>query len=232
MPSEYALRGVNMDANRFDEISKLFAERRLTRRQGGVGLASGALAAVGGGSRPARAQSATPTAAIQLPSPDPGTIAKTEYLFVQSFKKGTIVANTGGGVGDQTLTLEQGLGQTIYFSDRPNRIVGATPTPAFLEGLGFSDENPPNAALVFESGPEHTDFAVFELFNPRYDEETSTATYDVQLLEEWEWTLGMSFSQQEAALAQAHPEFGTAHLFFDGCADRAIYCYMPGNPDY
>jgi len=86
--------------------------------------------------------------------------------------------------------------------------------------------------LVFESGPEHTDFAVFELFNPRYDEETSRATYDVRLLEEWERTLGMSFTKQEANLTQVHPEFGTAHLFIDGCADRPIYCYMPGNPTY
>jgi hypothetical protein len=53
--------------------------------------------------------------------------------------------------GTHTLTLEHGLGQTVYFSDRPSRDVGATPTPRFLNTLGFSADNPPNAALIVDT---------------------------------------------------------------------------------
>ena len=37
--------------------------------------------------------------------------------------------------------------QTIAFSDRPERIVVQAPMQQFLDGLGFSVENPPNAAI-------------------------------------------------------------------------------------
>ena len=71
-------------------------------------------------------------------------------LFIQSFQSGSVVPKDGAE-GRYTLTLEQGLGHTIYFSDRPDRIVGAPRPPQFLEGLGFPDDNPPNAALVVET---------------------------------------------------------------------------------
>ena len=44
-----------------------------------------------------------------------------------AFQSGT-VAPKDGPEGRYTVTLEHGLGQTIYFSDRPDRIVGAAPT--------------------------------------------------------------------------------------------------------
>ncbi len=222
-----------MDPNRFDSISRLLAERRLTRRQavrqGGAGLAAGAIAAAGV-SRLARAQDATPAADVPTATVDETTIEKTEFLFVQSFKNGTLVAKTGDSPGGHTLTLEQGLGQTLFFSDRPERIVGAKPTADFLQDLGFSEKNPPNAALVMEATPGDSDFAVFELFNPRYDVETSTATYDVHLLEAWEQKVDMSFTEQQTEAQYLHPEFGAAHLFIDGCADEAVVCIKMSDP--
>ena len=220
-----------MDANRFDAISRLFADRRVTRRQvlrqSGAGLATGALATAGITSL-AQAQDAT--AVPETAAFDEGKVEKTDFLFVQSFKQGNLVARTGEGVAGHTLTLEQGLGQTIFFSDRPERIVGVKPTADFLQDLGFSDTNPPNAALVMEAAPGDSDFAVFELFNPRYDVETSTATYDVHLLEEWEQKLDMSFTEQQAQAQYLHPEFGVAHLFIDGCADEAVSCIKMTDP--
>jgi hypothetical protein len=206
-----------MDGSRFDRVSKLFAERRLSRRravtQGGTAVAAGALA-VAGLKAAASAQDATPEAAEG---------GKVEFLFVQSFQQGNIVPKEGED-GTYSLTLEQGLGQTIYFSDRPERIVGASPTAEFLKGLGFSADNPPNAALLVEAAPGETDIAVLELFNPRYDEPTHTAKYDVQFLEHYEQALGMSFTEQPADLAQLHPQFGAAHLFIDDCADYGVSC--------
>ncbi len=134
-----------MDATHFDRIAKVFADRRLSRRQaltqGGAGLAAGALAAAGL-AHSARAQDATPAATATADGD------KTMFLFLQAFQSGSIAPKDGGSEGRYTLTLEQGLGQTIYFSDRPERLVGASPTPQFLAGLGFPPDNPPNAALV------------------------------------------------------------------------------------
>ena len=135
-------------------------------------------------------------------------------LFVQSFQAGS-VAPTAGSDGRYTLTLEQGLGHTIYFSDRPDRIVGSMPTPQFLSEIGFSEGNPPNAALVVETDEGQTEVAVLELFDPGYDEPTRTATYEVAVLAEWERRGGDRFAEIDIDLAQLLPTFGAAHLFID-----------------
>lgn len=216
-----------MDANRFDSIAKMFADRRLSRRQamvkGGTGLAAGAIAAAGL-SAVARAQDATPAASGAAPNADHGP----SMLFLQSFQQGGITPKAGAA-GTYTLTLEQGLGQTIYFSDRPDRIVGAAPTPQFLAGLGFPPDNPPNAALIMETGAGDTDIAVVELLNPRYDDSSHTATYDVTLLKEWERTLDLGFTEPPTDLAQLHPTFGAAHLFIDDCPNHDMFCYTDPN---
>lgn len=206
-----------MDNSRFDSVAKLFANRRVTRRQvlaqGGAGAAVGALAVARGSNVFAQDASPTPPAAEEGPT----------MLFLQSFQSGSI-APIEGDDGAYTLTLEHGLGQTIYFSDRPDRIVGATPTPKFLKALGFQPSNPPNAALVVQSAPDDTDIAVLELLNPRYDDTSHTAIYDVRLLKEWERTLEVGLTEQPADLAQLHPSFGAAHLFIDDCPDSDMNC--------
>jgi hypothetical protein len=202
----------------FDKVSRLFAQRRVSRRhvlaQGGVSVAGGALAAAH--LYDVSAEDATPIAQ------DDQQVTMT--LFVQSFQSGSFEPKAGDA-GTYILTLGQGLGQTIYFSDRPERIVGATPTPDFLKGLGFSADNPPNAALLLEPTPGHTDIAVLELFNPRYDQTSNTATYDVQVLKGYEKGLGMTFAEQPTDLSQLHPTFDAAHLFIDGCPDAKVVCW-------
>jgi hypothetical protein len=169
-----------MNANRFDTVTKLVANRRLSRRQalaqGGAGLAAGAMAAarLTGDAHAQGTPQATP---VQEGQPEP-----PEMLFIQAFQSGSVTP-IEGTEGRYTLTLEQGLGYTVYFSDRPDRIVGASPTPQFLEGLGFPAENPPNAALVLETASGETAFAVLELFSPAYDEASHTATYEAAVLE-------------------------------------------------
>jgi hypothetical protein len=210
-----------MDANRFDSVAKFFASRRLSRRQalaqGGAGVAAGALAATGLVAA-AGAQEATP-----VPS---GKEAPT-MLFLQAFRSGGVTP-AEGAEGRYTLTLEQGLGQTVYFSDRPDRIVGANPTPQFLEGLGFPEDNPPNAALIVETTDGETEIAVLELFSPVYDEATHTATYEVAVLGEWERSSQGDFVASDADLAEVLPEFGAAHLFIDDCPDGEVWCSRDG----
>ena len=212
-----------MDATRFDSIAKLFAGRRSRRRaiaEAGGGLAAAALAAGLGRTATVQAQEATPG----MPAtPAAAGGHKIAFLFLQAFKSGRVEPKEGVD-GRYTLTLEQGLGQTIYFSDRPDRVVGAAPTPEFLDGLGFPADNPPNAALVVETAEGQTEIAVLELFSPAYDETTHTATYEVAILAEWERTEGAEFAETTADLATLLPDFRSAHLFIDDCEDANIVC--------
>jgi hypothetical protein len=209
-----------MEQTRFDGISKLFARKRLSRRQamrqGTAGLAAAGLAATG--LNAAVAQDGTPAA-----SPVADNAEQTMYLFVQSFQAGTLAPHPDGE--SHTLTLERGLGQTIYFGDRPSRDVGVSPTGQFLATLGFSEENPPNAALLVDAGAGETDLAVVELFEPSYDEATHTATYRVKGLEAWEATGGLGLQDSPTDLSGLAPVFGAAHLFIDDCADGTVGCF-------
>ncbi|MGN6033461.1 MAG: hypothetical protein ACTHQE_17550 [Thermomicrobiales bacterium] len=207
-----------MDANRFDTVTRLFADRRSRRhamKQGAAGLGAGVLAAIGIG-QSAGAQDASPVA-----SPPPGK--NTETLFLQAYQSGSITPNPAVA-GQYTLTLDQGLGQTVFFSDRPARTVGTTPTADFMANIGFADTDPPNAALVVEREGGETEIAVIELLDPSYDPATRTATYEVTVLDEWQRELGIGFAQAPDDLASFGSTFGAAHLFIDDCADGYVIC--------
>ena len=207
-----------MDATRFDPIARLFARRRRaqgapgrhTPAQGSTGPAAGALATAGLAATAAQDAEHGPT-----------------MLFLQAFKAGS-VAPKAGADGRYVLTLEQGLGHTVYFSDRPHRVVGATPTPEFLAGLGFPDDNPPNAALVVEGADGATEIAVLQLYAPAYDEASRTATYEAEELQGWQRSVAAGFVEASADLAARLPSFGAAHLFIDDCPQGNIMCSVGG----
>lgn len=195
-----------MDGSQFDRVSRFFAGRRRALAEGG--------------GQPAPSGKFI---AAQVATPEPEAAHGPEMLFLQSFQSGSIAAKEGTD-GRYTVTLEHGLGQTIYFSDRPDRVVGATPTPQFLEALGFPDDNPPNAALIVETAPGALDIAVIELFNPIYDETSHTASYDVEVLAEWQNSAELGFMATPTDLAALASRFGAAHLFIDDCRDGDILC--------
>jgi hypothetical protein len=215
-----------LDAARFDHITQLFAQRRLSRRRAVTTAAAGVAATVIGAQHAGLAQDATPQAS-PVAAPESGASEKITYLFVQSFQSGSLTPNEADD--RHTLTLEQGLGQTIYFADRPSRDVGVTPTAQFLEGLGFSEDNPPNAALIVETSDGETDLAVLELFAPTYDATTHTATYQVRGLEAWEENLEFGLQQGPTDLSAITPDFTGAHLLIDDCANAKVDCYTAGN---
>ena len=212
-----------MDSNRFDTISKLFASRK-TRRSaiaGGIGLAATAtsLARV-------VAQDATP--AVDPDDPHPGADdvqADPMFLFVQPFDTGAWAPKDGED-GVYTLTLTGAAANTIYFSDRPERIVGLSPTQTFLDGLGFTPENPPNAALVAprEDG-EGQEILVIELLNPRYNAQIETLTYDARVLADYgEHGLAhLANQQQDYEIGEA---FGAGSLFIDDCETKQLTCLV------
>ena len=202
-----------MNQDRFDRLARALGHRvsrRVAIRAGGVGLAAGGFATAGLAS--AAAQEATPQA-----SPAPGD--KTFFMFVQSFASGRLAPKAGEDARYE-LTLAQGLGQTLFFSDRPERIVGTVPTQRFLDGLGFTPANPPNAALVADLGGGDEEILVVELFNPRYAEAARTATYDAAILADVD-RVDMRFAEapRGAEHLAAGREYGASHLFIDDCPD-------------
>lgn len=210
-----------MTTHRFDAFSTSFAAR-LSRRTAlqatGLGLAAGLA-----GSR-ATAQEATPVTTPVTCGTD-----HTMFLFVQTATAGTFTANpnagtpvansmpTPGGGGDYLLTLEGHQGGTVYFSDRPERIFGVAPTQPFLDGLGFSPSNPPNAALVTQANDGTEDVVVLELLAPVYDEAAGTLTYGATIVGEYlgDGLTHVAAQQQDGALPES---FGRSSLFIDDCA--------------
>jgi hypothetical protein len=187
-----------MDANRFDRISKLFAQRRAL-------------------------QAGTPEAADQ-------SSQTPKFLFVQTFRAGAITP-AKGAEGRYTLSLEAGDGQTVYFSNRPDRLVGAEPTNDFIDHLGFPADNPPNAALIFEAEPGNIDVAVVELYAPVHDDVSGGMTYEVAPLGNWQAELGVELQEAPTDLAAAS-SFGAAHLFIDGlldCPGGEVVCRAYGS---
>jgi hypothetical protein len=224
--------GRTVNANRFDSLTRRLGPcvtRRATLRTGGIGLA----ATIGGlGLRSGRsAQDATPTAQGATPAASPGAAneEKTEFLFVQTFEDGTLVPKPGEK-DIFVLTLNNGSDQTAYFSDRPQRIVGAIPTARFLAGLNFSPENPPNAAMIANTdGGE--DVVVVELFSPVYaqafgDPPTTKLTYDVRILDHYRGE-GLAYLARQQGHATLAGGFGSANLFIDDCSDGHVECLLP-----
>jgi hypothetical protein len=193
-----------VNADRFDALAQMLATR-LPRRgalqRGAASLVVGAGFAAG--TRRANAQG-TPAAAD----------AAGSDLFVQTFQSGTLTPKPGEA-GSYTLSLQGGIGQTVYFSDRPARRLGLVPTAVLLDQLGFTPADPPNAALVAQT-PTGEDILVIELMNPRYDAAAGTLAYDVQVLAHYagEGLADLAARQDDDQFA---PSFTTPHLFIDGC---------------
>ena len=220
-----------MNTDRITDLTRSLSSRvsrRTALQASGLGLAAG-LAATS--SAPAHAQEATP---------DPITDDAT-FLFVQSATSGTFAANPAAGTpaadsvtvgdgADYLLTLSGHTGNTVYFSDRPERIFGEAPTQAFLDGLGFPAANPPNAALVTNDENGDEDILVVELFGPSYDATAGTVTYGVNILSDYEGSglAHVADRQQDEDLA---PTFGEASLFIDDCSDVSVCLIWGGHGD-
>jgi hypothetical protein len=223
---------MKMDPDRIDRIAARLAahrtSRRATFRTSGVGIAAASLGVAG--IRSMSAQDATPVASDELPDSVLLGAAQepSEFLFVQSFESGSLEP-VNGQDGAFTLTLDGANPQTIYFSDRPERVFGLATTSAFLEGLGFTPENPPNAALMVTTDDGVEDVLIIELLDPVWDEASGSLTYSVQVLSNYSDS-GLAFAALQQADYELDQHFGPGGLFVDGCADGRVYCHQY-NPD-
>lgn len=99
---------------------------------------------------------------------------KVELLFVQN--------STSGSYDGRTLTLK-GVGPTIFFSDRPQRITGQVRTAGFIghwdKGSDNFGENPPNATLSIFNEKDIASVVV-ELRGPNL--KANTLSYRVRVL--------------------------------------------------
>jgi hypothetical protein len=159
------------------------------------------------------------TAEIQA---DNGTAEEkpVSYMFVQSAQSGTLVP-VAGADNRYILTLMGTSPQTIAFSHRPERVVGQVPLQKFLDGMCFSPENGPNAALEILEANEEEDLAVVELFDPEYDAANKTLKYNVSIVSQPNLSYAVFNERADKALPET---FGPAALFIDDCADGYMTC--------
>ena len=120
-----------------------------------------------------------PVAKLATAQPKP----QASLLFVQMAQK-IDYKKTDAASG--VMTLYDVPTQTMFFTDRPNRVVGNVPISAFVtrwttdKGPNGFATNPPNAAVtVFQSDGPKT--AIVELRNPRLD--GNKLSYDVKVLQ-------------------------------------------------
>jgi hypothetical protein len=227
-----------MDPRRFDRLARRVAARRLSRRTtltaSGGGVAAALLGAFGGRRALTASQDATPgTSPIASPVASPGATlvgdGGPEFLFVQTFAGGTWAPKPDAD-GVYLLTLTGHAAQTVYFSDRPERLVGTIPTRDFLDRLGFTPADPPNAAVVAQTSDGGEDVLVVELFDPVYAEGFGegggvTVTYTARVLigESGPRLTPLAARQDDDRLPAA---FGPATLFIDGpCLGQDQECF-------
>ena len=112
----------------------------------------------------------------------------TEILAEQLETEESMFVQTAQGIDSAggTLTLRGVTPSTLYFSDRPERVVGHMTTADFVDLWGVGDNSfeadPPNAVLAFlEPGGEVPDDAVIVIREPRLSD--GELSYSIEVLE-------------------------------------------------
>ena len=150
-------------------------------------------------------------AALLYSPPSPVAIAQTKVplLFVQTAKNVTFK--------DGVLTLQEVAPVTVFFSERPKRLVGHVRNDLFLkhwtEGKNSFKSDPPNAVLSVFNETARPSGAVVVLSNPHLD--GKNLLYDARIL--------------KGSLPATGPE---STLFIDGNVSDGAPCepYNTGDP--
>lgn len=131
-------------------------------------LASSVAAAATLALRNAAAQSSTPEAGEDV-----------DLLFVQAAASGALAPSAQG----YTLSFRHDAGQTVYFSDRPERLTGLVSTAEMIAHWPFENQSQPNAALAISNAEdENATVLIGVLSNPVWDAGPATLSYDFSML--------------------------------------------------
>jgi hypothetical protein len=168
-----------MQPSRFDRLTVSLSTRLSRRRALATGAAG--LSALSAATRllPASAQDATPATAESADA-SPG------FIYVQLADRGTWTPKPDEE-GIFELALYGAGEQTLYFATGGDRIVGTMPTDQFLDELGFTPANPPNAAVEVWTEDGQRDVLVVQLIDPVYsrtygDDAEEILRYDARVL--------------------------------------------------
>lgn len=101
-----------------------------------------------------------------------------DFMFVQTAADVVVDADA------KTLRLVNVNPQTLYFSDRPERLAGHIPMEAYMkewtEGPDDFDNDPPNATLsVYQAGLHENSIVVLELLSPKIDGDDLVYAYEI-----------------------------------------------------
>jgi len=193
---------------------------RMSRRHAVVGGTAALAALAMAEGRNVMGQEATP---VSGPEGTPAA-ARVSLLFVQSFAAADVVP-TDDDPKVLTLTLEGDTGRTLYFADRPSRIVGIVDTVTFVAEFGAETaQDPANAALVggVDGGEEAVH--VVELLELRFDAATNRAIYRVRLLDD-PTEIGLGFAGGTEQRIEGARHYGPSQLFIDSGGLMQLVAY-------
>lgn len=161
----------------------------------------------------APAFSGSGTGTCSVPSSGSSSPVPTDiisYLFVQEGSAGSLVHGENGTL---TLTLTGVRPDTVYFSDRPDRVSGGIGTVTFTSSSLWNTTSAPNAALMLANAPAANDTVILTLSHPVYDEANATLRYTAVQVPHY---TGTGLRAYEAFADPGIPEqFGQAMLFID-----------------
>jgi hypothetical protein len=208
-----------MQATHFDRFTIALATRRSRRRVMLTGIGALATSVLSGSLRPTRAQDATPTVQPNTPT----------TVYVQLADNGTWVPKPDEP-GTYLLTLFDPGDQTLACTLAPDRFVATMPTEELLNTLGFTPENPPNAAVEVVTSDGGRDVIVVELTDPVYavgsgEDTTTVLIYEARVLSAYrgtalqEWTPDVDDDQLPAV-------FEEVSLFIDNGCWSFTGCYL------
>lgn len=149
---------------------------------------------------------------------------QASFMFVQTAHRGVVKPVGDPAAGRYVLELHGVTPDTVYFSDRPERIAGSASTEKFLAGFSFGAQDPPNAALTFVGPGGKQEVAVVELTAPRYDAKAQTLTYEVRMLGNYGGR-NLAHWASKAGAEGLPAGLQDVNLFIDDCPDETVMCY-------
>lgn len=208
-----------MDATRFDRFTISLGNRLSRRKALTGGIAGLSTLSLFGRSFSTAAQPATPAARSSQPA----------TIYVQLADHGTWIPKPDDA-GVFLLSLFDPGEQTIAFTMSPDRFVDAIPTEDLLSSLGFTPENPPNAAVEVVAPSGERDVLVVALIAPRFTPATSEGdvtvlTYEASVLKAYKGT-GLEEWLPDVDDDRLPTEFERVSLFIDNGCWAFTGCYV------